>query len=97
MITLSGQILVVVFSLLAGAMLLFSLAHLYHALRFGSRDPLMMTTTGIFIAGIVALLFISISLLVQVNWSSNVNVTSPSVHLNLPDVNSLPDINSLRP
>jgi len=89
---MSGQLIFLVYVFFAGILVLFSFSHLYHAIRFGGRDPLMITTTGIFIAGLIVILIVSFSLLLQVNWSSPVNVTLPSFQYG-----SIPDVNSVIP
>ncbi len=87
MISIGGHILLYVYLLFVGLLVLFSLSHLYHAIRYGRRDPLMITTTGVFVAGVVIIIVVSLSLLSQVNWSTTYDMSLPALHTNLPDVN----------
>ncbi len=89
MISIGGHLIYILYLVFAGILVFFSTSHLYHAIRFGHRDPLMITTTGIFIAGVIAIVIISLSLLSHVNWSSGINASLPNVSPNLPNINEL--------
>ncbi len=89
MITIDGHILLYIFLFLFGAGLLFSLSHLYHAIRFGGRDPLSLATTGIFIAGLALIVFLSFGFLSNIDWGSPFDFSPPSVHVGLPSSGDL--------
>lgn len=89
MISINGHYLLYAFLLLFAGGVFFSLSHLYHAIRFGGRDPLSVATTGIFIAGLITISWLTLFFLSNVNWSTSTNVSVPAFHVGLPSPDNL--------
>lgn len=68
---------------LGGLLLLIALAHTLTAWRFGGRMPLTAITNAIFIAGVVAITFLTWSMLSSVDWAGSFTVDLPVIHLKL--------------
>lgn len=84
MIHIAGRLVFDACLILGGALVLLSFSHLYHAIRFGGRDPLAIATTGVFIAGIIAIIWMTLSLTSTVNWSRSFDIGAPNIHFGLP-------------
>lgn len=70
-----------VFFFLGGFLLLLALLYLQNGLRHGSRMSLTVMASGFFVAGLVAILWMSFTLLNQVDWSSTFSLTLPTFRL----------------
>lgn len=80
MIEIGGRLIFSLYLIIGGGLLLMSLTHIYHAIRFGGKDPVAIASAGIFIAGIVVIIWASLSLLSTVDWSTTFTIALPSVH-----------------
>lgn len=89
MITLDGHILLYVFLLIFAGGLLFSLSHLYHAIRFGGHDPLAVATTGVFITGLTIIILLSFQFLSNIDWSIPFDLSVPAFNIGLPSSGNL--------
>lgn len=69
------------FFILGGLLLLIAMAHTLTAWRFGARMPLTAITNAIFIAGLVAIVFMSWSMLSSVDWSGTFTIEIPAINI----------------
>ncbi len=76
---IGGDLLLITFLTIIGSLLLLALAQLYHAFRFSKPTHMTVVTSGIFIAGIAAILFSAFILFHGVNWSSTFEVQTPAI------------------
>ncbi len=66
------------FLILGGLLLLVAVIQVINGLRHGSRMPLNMFVSAIFIFGIAALIMATMSFLNWVDWTSTFSLTLPS-------------------
>lgn len=65
--------------LAANALLLFiALSQIINSMRHGSRMPLNIFISGIFVLGIAAMMVVTLSLLNSVDWASSFSLDLPS-------------------
>ncbi|MBI3573079.1 MAG: hypothetical protein HY092_02670 [Candidatus Kerfeldbacteria bacterium] len=76
---ISGHLLLTTFLTITGLLLILALAQLYHAFRFSKPTHMTIVTSGIFIAGIVAILFSAVILFHGVHWSGTFEVQTPAI------------------
>lgn len=81
MIQFSAILLLYVYLGLMIILLIISLGHIFHAIRFGGLTPLSIFTSGLFIAGILVILWASNTFLAQVDWSGAFRIDVPSFRL----------------
>lgn len=80
------SIFLIAYFLLAGLFLLYGLFSLYHIIRFAHLDAASYFMTGIFLAGIVLIAFISFTFIGTIDWSQTIelftiNQGAPSIGL----------------
>lgn len=66
------------FLALGGLLLALALAQLLNSFRHGSRLPLNIFVSGIFVVGVAAIAITTMSYLSSVDWSSTYTLTLPS-------------------
>ena len=66
------------FLVLGGLLLFMASAQLVNGLRHGSRLPLNILVSGIFVVGIAAIIISTFSLLSSVDWTSTYTIVLPS-------------------
>jgi len=59
----------IVYCLLAGVSLLYGLLSLWHVFNFPHVDSITYFVSGLFIAGIILIVFVSLMLILQIDWS----------------------------
>lgn len=79
MIEFSAILLLYVYLALMAILVLISLGHVFHAIRFGGLHPTSILTSGVFIAGIAVIAWASNSLLFDVDWSGAFAIDLPSI------------------
>lgn len=78
--------LLIAYLILAGIFLLYGLFSLYHIIRFAHLDAASYFMTGIFIAGIILIGFLSLTFIVEIDWTQTIQLfslttTSPGIGL----------------
>lgn len=81
MITLSAIWIRYGFLVLAALLLLVAVLQLVNSMRHGSRMPANILVTLVFVLGIVAIVVITNSLLINVDWNATYTLTLPSASL----------------
>jgi len=81
MIEFNATVLLYLFLALVGVQLIIVLIHLFHSVRYGRFDPLAMISGGIFMIGVVAILWFSVLFLREVDWASRFTLALPSIQL----------------
>ena len=66
------------FLVLGGLLYVLVGAQLYNSLRHGSRMPVNVLVSAIFLVGVVALTVVAFSLLSNVDWSTTFTIALPS-------------------
>ncbi len=69
-------IFLIFYLLLAGVFLLYGLFSLYHIIRFAHLDAASYFMTGIFIAGIVLIGFVSFTFIIGIDWTQSIELFS---------------------
>ncbi len=67
------------FLLLGGLLLLLALTQLINGVRHGSRMPLNIFASGIFVLGIATIAVVTLSMLANVDWSVSYSLAVPSI------------------
>ncbi|MEK7637659.1 MAG: hypothetical protein AAB402_04750 [Patescibacteria group bacterium] len=67
------------FFALGGLLLLLAFVYLLNGLRYGARMTLTVMTSGLFIAGVGIIAWLTNSMLTAVDWSSTFSVPLPDV------------------
>lgn len=78
MIQFSAILVLYIYLGMMAVLLIVSLGHIFHALRFGGLNPLSIFTSGLFIAGLVVILWVSNSLLLHIDWGGVFQINLPS-------------------
>lgn len=80
MIEFPAAWLQIFFFVLGGLLIALSLLYLQNAFRHGGSSAANVLTSGIFIAGIVVILWGTFGLLADVDWRSAFTLQLPNVH-----------------
>ncbi len=80
MIEFPAAWLQVIFFALGGLLVLFSLLYLQNAFRHGGSSAANVLTSGVFIAGIVVILWTVFGLLGKVDWQGTLTLQLPNIH-----------------
>lgn len=67
------------FLFFGGLLLVVAVGHLVNSLRHGSRLPLNIFVSAIFMFGVGAIIAMTMSLLSSVDWSSTYNIALPDM------------------
>ena len=67
------------FLVLGGLLLTMALAHVVNSLRHGSRLPLNIIVSAIFVFGVGAMIATTMSLLSLIDWSSTYSIALPDM------------------
>lgn len=68
-----------IFLVLGGLLLVVAAGHLVNSIRYGSRLPLNIIVSAIFVLGVGAMITTTTSLLSSVDWSSTYNIALPNM------------------
>lgn len=82
--SLPGYILLVIYVIIVGLMLINAGLNLYHAFRFGSSSTVTVLTSGTYLAGIIAILVVSILLLRTVPFGQPWDIVIPTFEIGIP-------------
>lgn len=66
--------------ILAGISSLYALLSLWHVFRFSHMDVATYFTTGIFVAGLILIGFVSASFILPIDWTSSVQLFSTTTN-----------------
>lgn len=80
--TISASILLWVFAGLFGLLLLVALVHIIQGLRFGAGSKLIVTSTILFLLGILVVCSATYVVLRPVDWHSSLSLALPSTSNN---------------
>ena len=82
MIQFPANLLLYVYLGIMGILLVISFVNIFYSLRFTGMNAMSIFTTGLFIAGVLVIVWASDQMLLHVDWSG-------FFHINLPSVRSL--------
>jgi hypothetical protein len=66
------------FQVLGGLLLALALAQVLNSIRHGSRLPLNIVVSAVFVTGLVVIVMTTTSFLSSVDWSSTYSITLPN-------------------
>lgn len=81
MMQFPGVWLEILFFVLTGLLLVLALFFLQNAFRHGGSSTANIVSSGIFVAGVVVILWYGLSLLSNMHWQSTFSIQLPTVHL----------------
>jgi len=80
-------IFLIIYLIIAGVSMVYALLSLWHVFNFAHLDTASYFTTGIFIGGIVLIIFLSATFILPIDWNTTIELLSttqnPSTTLGL--------------